>query len=129
MKNLDLSLEASSDNFFNALRAAADRARERFSEPVIIAWKDDQTGLFGPEVPAAGDDRWHAYGENNNGLLQVNVDGKYHFIFTESEEFAQSDNHVETLAEDGDSGILCLRDACTEEDKRKLGSFAGSVGG
>lgn len=60
---------------------------------------------------------------SNEGLVELDVGDRYHFIFTDAEGFVEPDP-IATL---GDSGkeFLCVNEACTEEDKQKLGYFAG----
>ena len=116
-------------NFSQARRAAVDKAGESLSRPVIVAWKDDRSGKAAPEIPGARGDRWHDYGESNEGMLELDVDDAYHFIFTEAEGFEEPDINLTTLDDHG-TKFLCLNDACTEEDKQKLGYFpGGGLGG
>lgn len=111
------------NNFVQARRAAVDKAGEMLDQPVIVAWKDDTSGKFAPDIPGGKGDRWHDYGEANEGEIELDVAGAYHFIFTDAEGFEQPDS-IATLDHEGKQ-FMCLNDACTEEDKQKLGYFSG----
>ncbi|MDA8129840.1 MAG: AF1514 family protein [Betaproteobacteria bacterium] len=115
--------------FAQARRAAVDKAGEILKRPVIVAWKDDKSGISAPEIPGGRDGRWHDYGESNDGVMELDVGDAYHFIFTEAEGFEEPDINLVSL-EDNGATFLCLNDACTEEEKQKLGYFpGGGVGG
>ncbi|MFP5417744.1 MAG: AF1514 family protein [Gammaproteobacteria bacterium] len=116
-------------SFFQARSAAVDKAGELLSRPVIVAWKDDREGRYAPDIPGAMGDRWHVYGEHNDGVLELEVANDYHFIFTDAEGFEEPDLNLTTL-EDNGMRFMCLNDACTDEDREKMGYFAGGgVGG
>jgi hypothetical protein len=123
-------LNSTPDNSFQQARAAAvGKAREMFAKPVIVAWKDDNSGKFAPEIPGGKGDRWHDYGEHNDGKLELQVGDKFHFIFTDASDFDEPDLNVATLEHNGEE-ILCLNGACTEDDRKHQGYFAGGgVGG
>lgn len=128
MQTIALS-DSNVSTFADARRAAVGKAEETLHRPVIVAWKDDRSGKAAPEIPGARGDRWHDYGESNEGILELDVGDTYHFIFTEAEGFEEPDLNLTTL-EDHGTQFLCLNDACTEEDKQKLGYFAGGgIGG
>jgi hypothetical protein len=128
MERIALTQTKVSD-FAQARRAAVDKAGEKLAQPVIVAWKDDTSGRIAPDIPGARGDRWHDYGESNEGMLELDVGDAYHFIFTEAEGFEEPDLNLATL-EDHGTRFLCLNDACTEEDKQKLGYFpGGGIGG
>jgi hypothetical protein len=116
-------------NFADARAMATNKAREMLPRPVIVAWKDDTTGLFAPDIPGGKGDRWHDYGEHNDGKLELTVGDSFHFIFTDATDFDEPDLNVTTLEHDGDE-ILCLNGACTDEDKQRQGYFpGGGLGG
>ena len=116
-------------NFSQARRAAVDKAVEMLDRPVIVAWKDDLNGQSAPAIPGGKGDRWHDYGESNDGVLELQVGDTYHFIFTEADGFEEPDLNLASLDDNGRK-FLCLSDACTEEDKQKLGYFpGGGLGG
>lgn len=130
MQTLTLTDTDMQSGFESARAQAVRKARETLDQPLIVAWRDATARRFAPAIPGASEQRWHVYGERNNGMLQIDVAEAYSFIFTESSGFEAPDLNVETLRVDGDSGILCLRDACTERDLRALGHFAGGgIGG
>ena len=128
MQKIELSNSEVGD-FSQARRAAVGKAGEVLHRPVIVAWKDDTNGKFAPEIPGGKGDRWHDYGESNEGGLELQVGRAYHFIFTDAEGFEEPDLNLASL-EDHGTKFLCLNDACTEEDRQKLGYFpGGGVGG
>lgn len=112
------------NNFVQARSAAVDKASELLIRPVIVAWKDDKNGKSAPEIPGGIGDRWHVYGENYEGVLELEVDQSYHFIFTEADGFDEPDLNLSTL-EDNGLKFMCLNNACTDEDKERMGYFAG----
>ena len=130
MQTMTIPLQNASSDFSSARRAAVGKAREVLADPVIVAWKDDDSKRSGPEIPGGSDDRWHDYGESNGGRLELTVGDRFHFIFTEADAFEEPDLNLTSIPEsDGDS-FLCLNDACTEEDRQRLGYFAGGgIGG
>ncbi|HEY9097458.1 MAG TPA: AF1514 family protein [Thiobacillus sp.] len=116
-------------DFMQARRAAVGKAGEMLECPVIVAWKDDRNGRSAPDIPGGKENRWHDYGENNEGVLELEVASDYHFIFTEAEGFDEPDMNLATLNDNG-MRFMCLNNACTEEDKARLGYFAGGgIGG
>lgn len=125
-----LSIPASSTiDFAQARLQAVAKACETLDEPVIVAWKDDTTGKSAPEIPGGSADRWHGYGENNAGTLELKVGDNFHFIFTESSGFDEPDMNLASL-EDNGTKFLCLNDACTEADRQSRGYFpGGGLGG
>ncbi len=116
-------------NFSQARRAAVGKAGEMLTRPVIVAWKDDTNGKSAPAIPGGKGDRWHDYGESNEGVLELEVGDAYHFIFTDADGFEEPDINLATLDDNGTT-FMCLSDACTEEDRQKLGYFpGGGIGG
>lgn len=112
------------NDFTQARRAAVAKAGEVLARPVIVAWKDDTSGMSAPGIPGGKAGRWHDYGESNAGALELQVAKDYHFIFTDAEGFDEPDMNLATL-EDNGTKFLCLNDACTDEDKETQGYFAG----
>ena len=116
-------------DFTQARQLAVGKASEMLSKPVIVAWKDDKNGKFAPEIPGGKGDRWHDYGESNDGKLELQVGDAYHFIFTEAADFDEPDTNLASL-EDNGTKFLCLNGACTPEEQEKLGYFpGGGLGG
>ncbi len=115
-------------DFAQARRAAVEKAGEDLARPVIVAWKDDNSGKSAPEIPGGKDDRWHDYGESNEGVLELQVGNAYHFIFMDAEGFVEPDINLASL-EDHGTKFLCLNDACTQEDLEKIGYLGGGLGG
>ena len=127
MEKIELA-DTNVKDFAQARRAAVDKAGEVLSRPVIVAWKDDNSGKSAPEIPGGKGDRWHDYGESNEGVLELQVGNTYHFIFMEAEGFVEPDINLASL-EDHGVKFLCLNDACTKEDLDKLGYLGGGLGG
>lgn len=123
-----IDLPNSVGDFSQARRAAVGKAGETLQRPVIVAWKDDTNGHFAPEIPGGKGDRWHDYGESNEGVLELQVGNAYHFIFMDAEGFVEPDINLASL-EDHGAKFLCLNDACTKEDLEKLGYLGGGLGG
>lgn len=130
METMNVSAENQPGDFLAARRQAAGKAGEILSDPVIVAWKDDKTGRSGPEIPGGASDRWHDYGESNGGKLELTVGDDFHFIFTEAAEFESPDLNLSSISESDGTTILCLNDACTDEDLERMGYFkGGGMGG
>ena len=130
METITLPVENASTDFREARRLAVGKAGEILSKPVIVAWKDDKTSRFGPEVPGGTGDRWHDYGESFSGKLELTVGDDFHFIFTEAVDFEEPDLNLSSISEKDGTTILCVNNACTEEDLRQMGHFpGGGVGG
>lgn len=129
MKTIKIPVQHTAIDFAQARLLAVGKANEMLTKPVIVAWKDDKKGKFAPEIPGGKGDRWHDYGESNAGKLELQVGDAFHFIFTEAAGFDEPDLNLVTLEGNGTS-FLCLNDACTEEDRQRLGYFpGGGIGG
>lgn len=129
METVNLT-ENTSIDFHQARRQAAGKAGESLNEPVIITWKDDDSGQIAPDIPGAAPDRWQDYGESYGGKLTVNVGDRFHFVFNEALDYEEPELNVATLTEQDGTNIMCTIGACTEEERQKLGYFAGGgVGG
>lgn len=130
MKTVNLTVKDASMDFSKARHQAVIKADEMLSDPVIVAWKDDRSKRFAPEIPGGKEDRWHDYGENFGGKLEMNVGDKFHFIFTEAADFDQPDLNLTSIDEEDGTKILCVNNACTEEDRQRMGHFSGGgIGG
>lgn len=130
MENINLPVDNSSVNFSEARLQAVGKASEILSDPVIIAWKDDRAHRTAPEIPGGKGDRWHDYAENNGGKLELNVGDDFHFVFNEASDFEAPDLNVTSVIEGDGTTILCLNDACTEDDRKRMGYFpGGGIGG
>jgi hypothetical protein len=130
MKTMNVAVDNPSTDFSVARRQAVGKAGEVLSDPVIIAWKDDRTHRFAPEIPGGAADRWHDYGESNGGKLELTVGDDFHFIFSEAADFDQPDLNLSSISEADGTTILCLNDACTREDLQRMGHFpGGGIGG
>jgi len=57
-------------------------------DPVMVAWYDKKGARMSPAVEGSNiDTRWHNYAENHGGVLEVDVNGEYDFIFADSSAF------------------------------------------
>ena len=129
MEAMTMPILETSPDLTEARRQAVGKAGEMLNEPVIVAWKDDRTGRFGPEIPGAAKDRWHEYGESNAGSLEVSVGNEYHFIFAEAADVEEPELNLSNITQGDGTTFLCLNDACAEEDCRRIGqSFGGGTG-
>lgn len=129
MQTITVPSQQTVTDFSQARQLAVGKAKEILAKPVIVAWKDDRNGKFAPEIPGGRGDRWHDYGESNDGKLELQVGDAFHFIFTEAAGFDKPDTNLATLEDNGTS-FLCLNGACTEEDRQRLGYFpGGGLGG
>ena len=124
MQTLSIAAATTTIDFAQARKQAIAKASETLTEPVIVAWKDGTTGKSAPAIPGGSADRWHDYGENNDGTLEMKVGDDFHFIFTESSAFDRPDMNLTSL-EDNGTKFLCLNGACTEADRQGQGYFAG----
>ncbi len=119
----NLGLEAARD-------AAAMKARESLTEPVVLSWRDDATGTIAPEIPgAATPERWEQYGESNGGRLKVHVGDAYHFVLGEAKDFEEPHSRLTNLVDADGNSYLCVTGACTDEDRRRITEGFGSFGG
>jgi hypothetical protein len=130
MESINVTTDKPSIEFSEARLAAVGKAGESLSEPVIIAWKDDNSGRFAPEIPGAASDRWHDYGVSNGGKLELTVGDAFHFIFSEAADFDEPDLNLSSINERDGRTVLCVNEACTEEDRKRMGHFpGGGIGG
>ena len=124
MQTITIPFQHTIADFSHARQLAVGKANEMLTKPVIVAWKDDENSNFAPAIPGGTSNRWHDYGESNEGKLELQVGDAFHFIFTEAADFDEPDMNLSTL-EDNGTKFLCLNDACTEEDRQRLGYFSG----
>ncbi len=130
METIAIAGHQSSIDFTEARRQAVNQAYDMLNDPVIIAWKNDQTSEYGPEIPGGTEERWHKYADRHEGTLELNVADNFHFIFMEASDFVEPDLNLTSIAEDDGTTILCLDEACTEDDREKIGYFpGGGMGG
>ena len=126
MDTVSISSDNPSIDFVHAREKAVAEAKERITQPVMVAWKDDKRGTFAPEIPAGKDERWHDYGEIFSGQLELAVGDHYHFIFTDSSAFEKPDINLKSISTGDGAYFLCLDDACTDEDHKQFGAPDGS---
>lgn len=130
MESINIAAENPSPDFTTARHQAVKKAAETLTEPVIVAWKDDKAQRAAPVIPGGAEDRWHDYGESNAGKLELTIGDDFHFIFTEAAEFDEPDLNLSSIEETDGMTILCVNNACSEEDLQRMGHFpGGGVGG
>ena len=57
-------------------------------DPVMVAWHDKKSSRMSPVVEGGDlNTRWHDYGESHGGMLEVDINGEYEFIFGDSSAF------------------------------------------
>ncbi|MEJ2687102.1 MAG: AF1514 family protein [Gammaproteobacteria bacterium] len=130
MDTVNIAAENSSLDFNQARRQAVSKAREQLQDPVVVAWKDDNRDQMAPEIPGGVGNRWHDYGENFGGKLEMNVGDSYHFIFSEVGDVEEPDLKLSNVREEDGTTFLCLTEACTDDDRRRIGEeYGGGLGG
>lgn len=130
METINIAAEDPSPDFTTARRQAVKKAANTLTDPVIVAWKDDKSRRSAPEIPGGAEDRWHDYGISNAGKLELTVGDDFHFIFTEAAEFDEPDLNLSSIKEADGTTILCVNNACSEEDLQRMGHFpGGGIGG
>ncbi|MEJ2643479.1 MAG: AF1514 family protein [Gammaproteobacteria bacterium] len=131
MESVNIGTDNASMNFDQARRQAVAKAKEKLQDPVVIAWKDDRADQMAPEIPGGVGSRWHDYGENYGGKLEMNVGGSYHFIFSEVGDVDEPDLKLSNIQDEDGTTFLCLTEACTKEDRRRLAQdeYGGGIGG
>lgn len=71
---------------FAARELALEAARDRYRQPMLLAWFDAVTGRYSPEVTCCQLDKpsWVVYAETRGAELAVEVgDGDFFFLFRE----------------------------------------------
>jgi len=90
MRQAHIAYAAADLNYPKAAMLAADLADQdkEVIEPVLVAWYDRKTSQMSPVIEGADlRTRWHDYGENHGGKLEIDVGGDYAFIYAESSAF------------------------------------------
>jgi hypothetical protein len=129
METFSISSVNPSIDLIHAREKAVAEAKKRITEPVIVAWKDDNRDTSAPEIPGGKDERRHDYGENYRGQLELTVGNNYHFIFTDSSAFGKPDINLKSISTENGAYFLCLDDACTDEDRKQYGApYGGGLG-
>ena len=67
--------------------------------------------------------------ESFSGKVELTVDDEFHFIFTEAADFEEPDLNLSSIPEKDGTTILCVNNACTEEDLQQMGHFPGGGAG
>lgn len=130
MEPITMPMSEATTNFGEARQQAIRKAKKILNDPVIIAWKDDQTKKYGPEIPGGTEDDWQEYADSHEGKLELKLGDAFHFVFVEAADFEEPDLNLSSIPEEDGTSFLCLNNACTEEDRQRLGYFpGGGVGG
>lgn len=109
---------------------AVRKAREVLTEPVVLSWRDDRTQTIAPEIPGAvTPERWEEYGIANGGKLEVDVGDDYHFVLGEASDFEEPHPQFSNVLDPEGNTYLCVTEACTDEDRRRIEEGFGSLGG
>ena len=124
MENISASDKRVCDFTQARVRAVAE-AGERSPEPVIVAWKDDNSGAFAPAIPGGNDGRWHDYGESSGVQLELTINRNYHFIHTDSSHFDKPEINIKSISAGDSDYFLCLNEACTDADREQSGAPCG----
>ncbi len=71
-------------DFDGARRLADEKARERFEEPMLMAWFDSKAQRFSPNVECCQETKpsWLVYAETRGGEFSVDInDLEYVFVY------------------------------------------------
>jgi hypothetical protein len=76
MRDINISIEGIDLNYQTACAMANSVASMIENKPIIMAWHDKPHGKMGTDIPGGDlNTRWHDYGENYGGNLDVSVNG------------------------------------------------------
>ncbi|MFC2067403.1 AF1514 family protein [Chloroflexota bacterium] len=82
-----LQIKSDHDIEFNTAMVAAKTEASRFlAEPMVLSWLNRQTGQHSPNVECCtkeNKEAWEIYAESRGGILRVELNDKYVFIFRE----------------------------------------------
>lgn len=90
MRQAYITYPATDLNYPMAAQLAAAFAEKdnEVVEPVLVAWYDRKAAKMSPVIEGAElKTRWHDYGENHGGSLEIDVAGDYAFIYADSSAF------------------------------------------
>lgn len=71
-------------DFMTAKSIADEKAREKTSDPMLLAWFDKKSGKFSPDVICCGEEKpaWLVYAESRGGGISVNINNEeYVFVY------------------------------------------------
>lgn len=77
----------SAPEFLEAKSIADEKARERLSEPMLLAWFDKKAGKFAPEQICCDRDKptWLVYAESCGGNVAVDINNEaFVFVYRET---------------------------------------------
>jgi hypothetical protein len=90
MRQAHINAPATELNYLIAAQLAANCAAqdEEVIDPVLIAWYDRKAARMSPVIEGADlSTRWHDYGANHGGKLEIDVGDDYIFIYADSSPF------------------------------------------
>jgi len=90
MREAHISYAGLDLNYKKASTLAANLANSDTGiiDPVMVAWYDKKDARMSPVVGGNNIDMlWHDYAEKHGGILEVDVNGEYDFIFADSSAF------------------------------------------
>ena len=82
-----VTLKARKELKFNDAEAMATReAAIHLNDPMILSWLNRNEGRHSPDVDCCheeGKETWEIYAESRGGILRIEIDDQYVFIFRE----------------------------------------------
>lgn len=115
MRELHISYSGASLDYKGASGLAASLAASTLgvNEPVMVAWHDKKASRMSPSIIGSEvNTRWHDYGESHGGKLEVDVNGDFDFIFTDSSSFdVLGPSPLVNLHDQAGNEYLCQIDA------------------
>ena len=79
-----IHIKSESLDFKTAKQIATQKARELFSDPMLLAWYQAKTGEYTPKTECAAGDKpaWIVYAESRGGDITIDIyDEEYIFIY------------------------------------------------
>lgn len=80
-------------SFAEARRLADEKARELWSDPMLVAWLDKKTGQFSPNVTCCDEEKptWLVYAESRGADRSIDInDQEYVFVYLDSESLSSA---------------------------------------
>lgn len=72
--------------FYEARTLANQQAGMFVNDPMMLSWLDRQTGQHSPTADCCqeeGKETWEIYAESRGGMIRIEIDDQYVFIFRE----------------------------------------------
>ena len=86
---VDLHIESPVTGFAQARELANREVRKRGGDSLLLAWYEQDTGRYSPNVDCCGEDRpsWQVYAESRGGNLTVYLnEGEFVFLYRHEDE-------------------------------------------